>query len=88
VAIYIGLVEISPAMEQKIQDKHKLTPDDVRDACSAPIQARWDSSPAHGRRLLLTGRTRHGTLLKVILQPVDVRDGTWRLRTAFQAKEQ
>jgi hypothetical protein len=87
-SVYIGWVEISPAMAEKLQSKHGVTPDDVRDACSLPIRPRWNNHPKHGYRLLLTGRTRHGTLLKVILQPVDVRDGTWRLRTAFPADGQ
>lgn len=84
-SVYIGRVEISPAMAEKLQSKHGLTPDDVRDACSAPIRPGWQDHPQHGRRLLLTGFTRQGTLLKVILQAVDPRDGTWRLRTAFRA---
>lgn len=83
---YIGFVGISPAMEAKLAQKHNVTPDDVRDACAAPIRASWDTDPQHGRRLLLTGRTREGKLLRVVLQPVDPADGSWRLRTAFRAE--
>ena len=85
-AVYIGLIMISPATEVKIQSKHGITPDEVREACSAPIASGWHTDQVKGRRLLLTGRTAGGRLLKVVLQPVDVRDGTWSLRTALVAK--
>jgi hypothetical protein len=39
--------------------------------------------PEHGRRLLVVTRDEQGRLLRVILQPVDVVDGTWRLRTVL-----
>jgi hypothetical protein len=83
---YIGHVEISAAMGQKITSKHGVTPDEVREACQTPgryLRASWHDDPRHGRRLLVIGRTNAGRVLKIVLQPVDVADGTWRLRTAL-----
>jgi len=85
--VYIGFVEISLAMAQKIQSKHGVTPDEVLDACASATTAVWHDHPEHGRRLLVEGRTREGRLLKVILQPVDPQDGTWRLRTALAGSD-
>ncbi len=65
-----------------------LTSEDVRDACQAPNRYRraaWHVHPEYGRRLIVFGSNRDGKLIKVILQPVDQHDGTWRLRTAVIA---
>lgn len=78
--LYFGHVEISPEMARKIQSKHGITPDEVRELCdSNGLAARWHKHPEHGLRLLVRGTTRHGRRLLVILQPVDVPDGHWRL---------
>jgi hypothetical protein len=82
---YIGYVEISERMEEKLITRRGLSCDDVRDACQAPNRYRraaWHDHPDYGRRLIVFGSTSRGKLIKVILQPVDQRDGTWRLRTA------
>jgi hypothetical protein len=86
--LYIGYVEISPAMEQKLMKKHGVTAEEVRDACQAPNRyrdARWHRHPVYGGRLLVRGSTREGRKLKIVLQPIDLVDGTWRLRTAYVA---
>jgi hypothetical protein len=85
---YIGHVEISDKMAEKLLTRRGLTRDDVRDACQAPNRYRratWHVHPEYGRRLIVFGFTASGVLIKVILQPVDSRDGTWRLRTAVVA---
>lgn len=87
--VYIGYVEISAEMAQKLMTKHGVLPEEVRDACQSPNRyrhARWDDDPRHGLRLLVVGETREGRRLKIVLQPVDETDGMWRLRTAFEAK--
>ena len=83
--VYIGWISISPAVAEKIQTKHGITPDEVREACSGHTVAKWEVHPEHGRRLLVIGTTGGGRTLKVVLQPIDPRDGTWRLRTALVA---
>jgi len=85
---YIGYVDISPEMEQKLRAKHAVSSEEVRDACQAPNRYRrawWHDDENYGRRLLVLGQTRTGRSLKIILQPLDEADGTWRLRTAFAA---
>jgi len=85
---YIGYIEISERMREKLITRRGLTADDVRDACQAPNRYRraaWHSHPEYGMRLIVFGLTRQEQLIKVILQPVDESDGTWRLRTALVA---
>lgn len=82
--IYIGQIDISDAMASKIMSKHGVSPDEVRAACSSRRSANWHYHSEYGWRLLVVGWT-GDRLLKIILQPVDPTDGTWRLRTAFRA---
>lgn len=84
----IHYVIISPEMEAKLATRHSVTAEEVRDACQAPNH--YDRAKRHfddrfGWRLLVYGRTRAGRRLKIILKAVDERDGSWRLRTAFDA---
>ncbi len=70
----------------KIRTRRGVTGDLVRAACQWPAQvlrAVWHNHPEHGRRLIVATRDEQGRLLKVILQPVDIPDGTWRLRTVI-----
>lgn len=83
---YIGYIEISAKMARKIA-KRNISTEDVRDACQAPARYRtavWHTHAEYGRRLIVTGFTRDGRCVKVILEPVDPLDGTWRIRTAVR----
>lgn len=82
--IYIGYVDVPPAIEDKIRKKHNLTGDEVREAMQWPAAARaaWEEHPVHGRRVIASGHTYSGRPILAWLQPVDVSDGTWRLRSA------
>lgn len=84
--IHIGLIECSVAVETKINAKHGLTLQDVRDALQAPsrpLRASWldASQDPRGPRLVAEGFTSSGRRLKAVLYPVDG-EGTWRLGTA------
>lgn len=83
---YIGEILISTAIAQKIQSKHGVTPEDVRELYGQIIPGSWHYDPARGYRLYIVFTTSSGRTLKVVLQPVDVPGGTWRLRTAIVAK--
>lgn len=75
-------------MAEKIQSKHGITPQEVRDACQAPSRYRkaaWHQHEKHGLRVIVFGDARPGRTIKVILYPVDIADGTWRLGTALAA---
>lgn len=82
--IYIGLVLIDPSVEAKINEKHNVTPDEVREAIQWPARARavWEDHPDHGLRVIAVGTTWTGRTLMAVLQPVHEADGTWRLRSA------
>jgi hypothetical protein len=83
---YVAEIQISPAMAQKIQSKHGVTPDEVRELYTKTVPGQWIHDPERGRRLLVIFRTSAGRTLKIVLQPVDVAGGTWRLRTAIVAR--
>ncbi len=86
--VYVGELDISPAMATKIQTKHGVTPDEVHEVCPVGIvTGRWHVHPEYGRRFLRRGATHRGRWLKVILQPVDEAEGIWRLRTALAATD-
>jgi len=83
---YIGLIECSTAVEAKINGKHGLSLQDVRDAVqwpARPLRLSWLSADVdpRGPRLAVEGRTSDGRILKAVLYPVDDQ-GTWRLGTA------
>lgn len=83
---WIAEIQISDEMEAKIRSRRGVTGDQVREACipDAYERAGWDNDPVHGRRLLVVCRTSENVRLKVILQPIDVTEGIWRLRTVLR----
>lgn len=84
--VWIGLVEVPESVEFKIRTRRGITGAQVRAACewpAKPVQASWNDDPDHGRRLIVYAWNDQDRLLKVVLQPVDAQDGTWRLRTAI-----
>jgi hypothetical protein len=81
-ALRIHGLEVSPWVEQKINAKHHVSIDDVLDACENVDAARWVEDD-HARRLVLHGRTAFGRALELVLYPVDIDQGEWRLGTAY-----
>lgn len=86
--LYFGQIECSAAVVEKINSKHGITEQDVRDVVqwpSRPIQAYWIGLPddPRGPRAVAIGDTADGRRIKVVLYPVDGPfEGTWRLGTA------
>jgi len=83
-AFWIGYIEVPPSIEAKIRTRRGVTGDQVRAACqwpAKPLRAAWDEHPEYGRRLVVYARDEQNRLLKVVLQPVDIAGGTYRLRT-------
>jgi hypothetical protein len=81
--VYIGEIQISQAVAVKIQLKHGISPEEVRELLTKVVPGSWVYDPARGRRLYVVFRSSAGRTLKIVLQPVDVAGGTWRLRTAI-----
>jgi hypothetical protein len=83
---WIAEIQISEEMEYKIRSRRYVTGDQVRQACipDAYERAGWHDHPEHGRRLLVVCHTSDNVRLKVILQPIDVAEGIWRLRTILR----
>lgn len=85
-SFWIAEIQISDEMEAKIRSRRFVTGDQVREACipDSYERAGWDYHPEHGRRLLVVCRTSDNVRLKLILQPIDVTGGIWRLRTVLR----
>lgn len=81
---YIAVITASAATEQKINTKHEVTLQEVREAAVlTEVDARWEEDPDRGGRLLVVGTSYSGRVLNIVLYPVDVEDGTWELATAM-----
>lgn len=87
VAYIAELVTPSPALVDKIHQKHDVTLDEVREAVILTEVERsgwdWDPDPSRGWRLIVIGTTYAGRRLFVVLYPVDQGEGVWRLGTAL-----
>lgn len=83
---WIAEIQISEEMEVKIRSRRFVTGGQVREACTpdAYERAGWHDHPEHGRRLLVVCHTSDNVRLKVILQPIDITEGIWRLRTVLR----
>lgn len=84
VKVWIAEIQISPRIADKLQLKHGITPEQVREACLffAYRAARWDVDPERGARLLIRGADYDAIPLIVVLKPVNVADGIFRCVTA------
>jgi hypothetical protein len=73
---------------EKLWRKHRVLAREVADVALRDPEAnfRWHEDRWHGRRLLVRGRTRGGRRLLVILDPLDLEDGIWRCRTAWEER--
>lgn len=87
-SIYLGQILCPSAVVAKINSKHGLTEQDVRDAVqwpARPLRAFWVglSDDPRGPRAVAVGLTGDHRVIQVVLYPVgDPADGTWRLGTA------
>jgi len=73
------LEEPSDHVVAKINGLHQVSFDDVLDVCESPDHAVLNDDADRGLRLLVRGRLR-GRTVRVILYPIDIDGGTWRLR--------
>ncbi len=83
--VYIAHIDCSQEVLAKINSKHGVTIDEVRQVClypSRPRRAAWAWDSRRGSRLVVEGVTRSGRIVRAVLYPVDLADGTWRLGTA------
>jgi hypothetical protein len=62
---YVGQIEISSAMAEKIQLKHGVTPDEVRELLTQVVPGTWDDDPIRGRRLYVIFQTSGGRTLRL-----------------------
>ncbi len=74
--------EPSDHVRSKINGVHHVSFDDVLDACEDYEKATLQHDEARGTRLLVRAKVR-GRTVRVVLFPIDIDRGTWRLGTAF-----
>ena len=82
--VWIARIVFPAEVARKLQGKHGVMPWEVAEACAfgAHREARWDTHPVHGRRLLVLGETYRGDRILAYLRPIDEADGVWECRTA------
>lgn len=85
VTVLILDVECSDSVEEKLNNKHGLTVDDVIAALNHPDRtAHWFDHPINGRQLIAKAKTPSGLQIKIVLYPVNEDVGAFRLATAFR----
>jgi len=85
VRVWIAQVVFDPQVASKVQTKHNISPDEVREAVCFGKHRRafWDEHPDYGRRLLVIGDSYTGASIVAYLKPINQADGTWECRTAM-----
>jgi len=83
---WIGRIDFDPATAAKINVKHNLTEDQIREAVSFghSESAVFNDSTPYGPRLQVIGTTADGTRVEAWLRPVDRTDGHWECMTAVR----
>lgn len=84
---YLGLLTINGPTNDKINCKHHITFDEVREAIQwpAPTEVTWEDHPYYGWRLLAYGIVAAGRGVFCVLKPVPPWDDyadTWEVQTA------
>jgi hypothetical protein len=83
--VWIAQVEIDPEIASKVQTKHNISPDEVREAIcfGAHRDARWHTHDQYGRRLIVIGDNYAGRSIVAYLKPINEAEGIWECRTAM-----
>ncbi len=83
--VWIAQVKFDPETASKVQTKHNISPDEVREAICFGRHRRvfWDEHPYYGRRLIVIGDNYRGESIIAYLKPINQADGTWECRTAM-----
>jgi hypothetical protein len=70
--VYIAVVNASQNVLAKINEKHQITYDEVKEAVvlQSNLDARWVSDTRRGLRLYVKARTFSGRSLNVVLYPI------------------
>lgn len=82
---YFVQIEISPWVELKLNRKHGISGNEIKMTLiyGNDYATKWESHGVHGLRLIARGNLRSGRKFMAILQPINLNDGLWRLRTAW-----
>ena len=85
--MHLGQLVIDESVRAKLNTKHNISFDEVKEAIQHPARARakWDNHPVHGRRVAAIGTVASGRAVLCILIPVpeyDENADTWLVKTA------
>jgi hypothetical protein len=69
--VWIAQVEFDPEIASKVQTKHNISPDEVREAICFGKHRRafWDEHPDYGRRLIVIGDNYMGESIAAYPKP-------------------
>ena len=83
--IWVAILRISWRTLQKIQQKHNLEADEVRQAvvCVPSLRFVWDDHPERGRRAIIETLIRGRRALVVLYPSGDPADDSWHLGSAY-----
>jgi uncharacterized DUF497 family protein len=83
-AIYIADIKIAARIEAKINTKHNVTFEEVKEAflLRGDVDARWENHAVHGLRIVALGTTASKRMLIAAFYPIDSKEGIWALATA------
>ena len=86
--VWIAEIVCSDRVAHKIRTKHGVDVHQVREAVQfyGYRDARWHVHPERGERLIVRGKDFTGKSLIVLLKPLDLDDGTFRLVTAREGE--
>jgi hypothetical protein len=93
-SVYIAQIDCSDSVREKINSKHGITLDEVREAFMYPARpervSRLTSTHEDPRapRIAVQGSTLRGRRIQAVLYPVDEGNGIWRLGTAVPMVDQ
>jgi hypothetical protein len=83
--VWVAQLFISEAVAQKINQRHRIEPHEVRSevVCVAGLRGRWDDHPERGRRAVIDISIR-GRLAAVVLYPREHQMGdAWNLGSIY-----
>lgn len=86
--VWIAEIHASPAILAKINQKHNVTLEEVKEAAllGAADQVAWHEHPERGLRLLVKGTSADGKPLNIVLYPDDIDEERFYLATAMRQR--
>lgn len=84
-SVWVADLAISDQVAQKIWQRHRIRPDEVRDAvvCVAGLPGRWDDHPERGRRAVIDITVRNQEATVVLYPRQHPMGDAWNLGSVY-----